>query len=130
MAVSGFTGVEVTPPEIVQMIESYGKETNTVDGGVQTVASNAAIKYGLTYSKVTNNQESINNALDAGNVVIFSISNNGIYTGGGHFIMCVGRDGDNYYVLESSTCYTTDRAYTYNQVFETVKYDRIISLGN
>ena len=31
--------------------------------------------------------------------------------------MCVGRSGDNYYVLESASYYKTDQAYDFDEVF-------------
>ncbi len=90
---------------------------NTVNNGAGS-ASAIAKKYGLTYEVIDrNNKAAIDAALDSGKVCIFSINANGIYTGGGHFIMCNGREGDQYYVLESGRFYTTDQGYSYNQVF-------------
>ena len=89
-----------------------------------------ASTYGLTYSFVSrSNQESINTALDSGKVCIMSITANGIYTGSGHFIMCVGRNGGNYYVLDSAGVYTIDQAYLFNQVFSDVNQG-VFVLGN
>lgn len=115
MAVSGLTGMEVTPDVIVQHLNSIHRDTvNNAEPAVISVAQ----KYGLTYDKISrSNKASVDAALDQGKVLIFSIKPNGIYTGGGHFIACVGRDASGYYVLESGRYYTTDRPYAFHQVF-------------
>lgn len=81
-------------------------------------AKAVAEKYGLTYEHISReNQSAVNKALDSGKCLIFSIKANGIYTGNGHFIMCVGREGTSYYVLESGHYYNTDKPYAFGQVF-------------
>ncbi len=126
MGVSGLTGMEVTPLEIVQYLNSIG--TNTVYNGSGS-AQKVAAKYGLSYEFINrSNKAKIDAALDQGKVLIFSIKANGIYTGDGHFIMCVGRQGDKYYVLESGHYYDTDRPYAFNQVF-TYGSQGIFALG-
>lgn len=126
MSVSGLTGQMVTPADIVQYLNSIGRETvNNGSGSAQAVAN----KYGLTYQYINRSDKaSIDAALDAGKCLIFSIKSNGIYTGGGHFIMCYGREGDNYYVIESGRYYITDRGYSFNQVF-TAGSQGIFALG-
>lgn len=115
MAVSGLTKQEVTPLEIVQYLNSIG--TDTVNNGAKS-AQAVANKYGLTYSQISrSNKAAIDQALDEGKCLIFSIKANGIYTGNGHFIMCYGRNQDNYFVLESGRYYVQDRGYAFNQVF-------------
>lgn len=115
MGVSGLLEEDITPDVIVNYLNSINM--NTVYNGAGS-AEAIAKKYGLTYQLIDrNNKSAINHALDAGKVCIFSIDANGIYTGGGHFIMCNGRSGDQYYVLESGHYYETDKGYTYNQVF-------------
>ncbi len=115
MAVSGLLQQEITPIDIVEYLNSLG--IGTVNNGA---ASSQAIakKYGLTYEWIDRyDKANIDAALDAGKCCIFSIDANGIYTGGGHFIMCNGREGDQYYVLESASYYAMDQGYRYNQVF-------------
>ena len=115
MAASGLLEQDITPDIIVSFLNA--NKTNTVYNGAKS-AKLVAERYGLTYEKVNRtNKAAIDKALDEGKVCIFSITNNGIYTGNGHFIMCNGREGDKYYVLESGSYYQTDRGYTYNQVF-------------
>ncbi len=115
MAVSGLTGTEVTPVEIVEYLNSLN--INTVNGGA-TCAKQVAQKYNLTYEHINRTDKAaIDAALDSNKVLIFSITRNGIYTGDGHFIMCNGRSGDSYYVLESGHYYETDKPYAFNQVF-------------
>ena len=115
MAVSGLTGQEVTPDVIVEYLNSLNLDT-VYNGAASAQA--VANKYGLTYEKISrSDRSSINAALDAGKCCIFSINGNGIYIGAGHFIMCNGREGDQYYVLESGHYYQTDVGYTFNQVF-------------
>ena len=115
MAVSGLLGEDITPDMIVDYLNSINRNT-IYDGAGSTQA--IATKYGLTYEFINrSNKAAIDAALDSGKVCIFSINANGIYTGGGHFIMCNGRAGDQYYVLESGKYYTTDQGYSYNQVF-------------
>lgn len=115
MGVSGLLEEDITPDIIVNYLNSIN--INTVYNGAGS-AEAIAKKYGLTYQLIDrNNKNAINHALDAGKVCIFSIDANGIYTGGGHFIMCNGRSGDQYYVLESGHYYETNKGYTYNQVF-------------
>ena len=115
MATSGLLGQDITPDMIVDYLNSINM--NTVSNGAGS-AQAVATKYGLTYEFINRNDKSaIDAALDSGKVCIFSIYANGIYTGGGHFIMCNGREGDQYYVLESGRYYTTDQGYSYNQVF-------------
>lgn len=115
MAVSGLTQNSVTPDIIVDYLNS--KRINTVNGGA-ICAQSIATKYGLTYSQISRRDKtSIDKALDEGKCLIFSIKANGIYTGSGHFIMCYGRNGDKYYVLESASYYTPDHGYSFNQVF-------------
>ena len=90
---------------------------NTVYNGAKS-AQQVANKYGLTYSFISRTDvNAINTALDAGKCLIFSIKANGIYTGSGHFIMCYGREGSEYFVIESGSFYQTDRGYSFNQVF-------------
>lgn len=117
MAVSGLTQKVVTPIEIVSYLNKIN--VNTIYNS--TLASQkVASKYGLTYEHIDRtNKSKINQALDQGKCLIFSIRANGIYTGNGHFIMCPGRVGDKYYVLESSgfNYYKTNQAYSFNQVF-------------
>lgn len=115
MAVSGLTGQEVTPDVIVDYLNSLNLDT-VYNGAASAQA--VANKYGLTYERISrSDRTSINAALDAGKCCIFSINGNGIYIGAGHFIMCNGREGDQYYVLESGHYYQTDVGYTFNQVF-------------
>ncbi len=115
MAVSGFTKQEVTPANIVNYLNSIN--VNTVYNGAKS-AQQVANKYGLTYSFISRTDvNAINTALDAGKCLIFSIKANGIYTGSGHFIMCYGREGSEYFVIESGSFYQTDRGYSFNQVF-------------
>ena len=115
MAVSGLTGNNITPDVIVQYLNSIN--TNTVNNGAKS-AQMVANKYGLSYEFVNRSDKtSIDRALDSGKVCIFSIKANGIYRGGGHFIMCSGRDDKGYYVLESGRFYETGRPYSFNQVF-------------
>lgn len=115
MAVSGLTGNNITPDVIVQYLNSIN--TNTVNDGAKS-AQMVANKYGLSYEFVNRSDKtSIDRALDSGKVCIFSIKANGIYRGGGHFIMCSGRDDKGYYVLESGRFYETGRPYLFNQVF-------------
>ena len=115
MAVSGLTKQEITPLEIVQYLNSIG--TDTVNNGAAS-AKAVASKYGLTYSQISRSDKvEIDKALDSGKCLIFSIKANGIYTGGGHFIMCYGRRQNEYFVLESGSYYEADRGYAFNQVF-------------
>ena len=115
MAVSGLTVTDTTPDIIVKFLNS--KNINTVYNG-EACAKAVASEYGLKYEFINRtNKTAIDAALDTGKVCIFSIDANGIYTGGGHFIMCNGRDQSGYYVLESGRYYETDRPYSYNQVF-------------
>ena len=115
MAVSGLTESSVTPDIIVSYLNSIG--TNTVYDGYNSSKA-VASKYGLTLQKISRNDKtSIDAALDAGKCLIFSIKSNGIYTGDGHYIMCYGREGDKYYVLESANYYIPDRAYEFDKVF-------------
>lgn len=116
MAVTGLTGNIVTPDVIVDYLNSQNIDTvsNQVDKAIRSVAN----KYNLACNWIDRNDKTnIDNALDSGKLLIFSIGANGIYTGQGHYIMCYGRDKDNYYVIESAMYYETDRPYTYNQVF-------------
>lgn len=128
MAVSGLTGQIVTPKDIVEYLNSLG--INTVYNGTKC-AQVIAKKYGLTYEYIDRSkQDKVNEALDSGKCLIFSIRANGIYTGEGHFIMCHGRSGDNYYVLDSASreYYKTNQPYKYNQVF-TIGSQGIFALG-
>lgn len=115
MATSGLLGEDITPDIIVEYLNSINK--NTVYNGAGSAYA-IAQRYGLTYEVIDRRDKpAIDAALDAGKICIFSIYANGIYTGGGHFIMCNGREGDQYYVLESGRFYTTDQGYSYDQVF-------------
>lgn len=115
MAVSGLTGQNITPDIIEEHLRA--NKITTYGNGADS-AMKIATKYGLTYEYIDrSNKTKIDAALDAGKVLIFSIKANGIYTGDGHFIMCVGRQDNNYYVLESGRYYQTDKPYTFNQVF-------------
>lgn len=115
MAVSGLLEQDITPDMIVDYLNIIN--TETVNNGASS-AQAIAQRYGLTYEFIGRSDKvAIDAALDSGKICIFSINANGIYTGGGHFIMCNGREGDQYYVLESGKFYTTDQGYTYNQVF-------------
>ena len=115
MAVSGLTNSSITPDVIVSYLNSIG--TNTVYYGYDSSKA-VASRYGLTFQSINRNDKTaINAALDAGKCLIFSIKSNGIYTGDGHYIMCYGRNGDKYYVLESANYYIPDRAYEFDEVF-------------
>lgn len=115
MAVSGLTGQDITPDIIVNTLNQNNIDTvNNGAGSAKLIAG----MYGLTYQHINRTDKTaIDNALDSGKVCIFSIVANGIYTGGGHFIMCYGREGDNYYVIESGRYYQTDTPYAFNKVF-------------
>lgn len=116
MAVSGLTEQAITPDIIVGYLNNLG--INTVTNGTEC-AQKVAERYGLTYEKISRTDtEAINKALDSGKCLIFSVTDNGIYTGKGHYIMCNGRsENGGYYVLESAHYYETDRPYAFNQVF-------------
>lgn len=78
--------------------------------------------YGLSYTTISRtDRDAINSALDSGKLLLFSFyhADNPLTkkTSGGHWIMCVGRSGDNYYVLESASYYKTDQAYDFDEVF-------------
>lgn len=115
MAVTALTGETVTPKDIVKFLNS--KDINTVYNG-ETCVKAVCKKYNLNYKSISrSNKTTIDSWLDKGGLIIMTINANGIYTGGGHYIMCTGRDSDGYYVMESGSYYKTDKAYKFNQVF-------------
>lgn len=116
MAVTGLTGNKVTPDVIASFLNS--KNIDTVNGQGAQCAKAVASKYGLTYELINRTDKAkIDNALEQGKCLIFSINYNGIYTGKGHFIMCYKKDGKGYYVLESARYYDDKKPYAFNQVF-------------
>lgn len=119
MAVTGLTGKKVLPSDIADFLNSKG--VGTVNNGAKSVKY-VCQKYSLKYTTVSrSNKKKIDSYLSRGAVILMSIKANGIYTGGGHYILCVGKDSAGYYVLESGRFYETDKPYKFSQVF---------SLGN
>lgn len=115
MAVAALKDPSVTPEDIVKILNK-GKIDTVYNGAKCTKL--ICKKYDLKYTTVSrSNKEKINEWLDKGAVIMMSINANGIYTGGGHYILCTGRDSDGYYVMESGHYYKTDKAYSFNKVF-------------
>lgn len=116
MAVSGLLKINATPDQVVKLLNSAG--VNTVYNA-QKCTEIVCNHYGLKWTTVNrSNKSAIDAYLKKGCVIYHSINANGIYTGDGHFILCVGTNGNGgYYVQESAHYYQSDKAYTFNQVF-------------
>lgn len=116
MAVSGLLKTDATPDKVVKLLNDAGVNTVYNARKCTEIVCN---HYGLKWTTVSRtNKSAIDSYLKRGCVIYHSIDANGIYTGGGHFIMCVGTDGKGgYYVQESAHYYQTDKAYTFSQVF-------------
>lgn len=140
MAVSGLNGIAETPDKIVKYLNIKG--IDTVNGGGAACAEAVAYEYdldytriGITYGEVVDSNgekaKKINDALDAGKCLVFSVGYNGIYKGDGHYILCYGRDENGYYILDSSPreYYTPDKPYEFGEVFNNL-HQGIFVLGN
>lgn len=114
MAVTALTGKEVTPPKMAEFLDNKGIET--VTNGKKCVKA-VCKEYGLKWKEIGRNKSEVDPWLENGAVIMMSIKANGIYTGGGHYILCTGKDSDGYYVQESGRFYKTDKAYKFSQVF-------------
>ena len=126
MAVSGLKQMSVTPDEIVAYLNSIGKDTvYNGSGSAKAIAD----KYGLIVNTIgKNDKATINAMLDQGKCLIFSVGSNGVYTGDGHYIICYGREGDKYYVIDSIPVYQMDVLYDYNKVFKNI-HQGIFAIG-
>lgn len=116
MAVSGLLKINETPDKVVKLLNVAGYNTVYNARKCTEIVCN---HYGLKWTTVSRtNKSAIDNYLKRGCVIYHSIDANGIYTGDGHFILCVGTNGNGgYYVQESAHYYQSDKPYTFNQVF-------------
>lgn len=119
MILSGLTGQDITPKDIVDYINEIGMDTyNTVCGeDVPGLAEKLAQKYGVNQELLGLDDAKIKQAIADKKLIWFSTGYNGIYTGQGHYMLCYGSDGDKYYCMESSHYYEVDKEYTYDEVF-------------
>lgn len=118
MILSGLTGQDVTPSDIVDYINELGvSEFNTVYGDVPVLAEKLAQKYGVNQELLGLDKKKVKKAIEEKKLIWFSTGYNGIYTGSGHYMLCYGSDGDKYYCMESGNYYTIDKEYTFEEVF-------------
>lgn len=118
MIMSGLTGQDVTPKDIVDFINEIGlTEYNTVYGDTVALAKKVAEKYGVSQDYLELDEAKIKQAIADKKLIWFSTGANGIYTGEGHYMLCYGGDGDKYYCMESSNYYEVDKDYTFDEVF-------------
>ncbi len=118
MIMSGLTGQDVTPKDIVDFINEIGlTEYNTVYGDTVALAEKVAQKYGVSQDYLALDEAKIKQAIADKKLIWFSTGANGIYTGEGHYMLCYGGDGTNYYCMESSIYYEVDKDYTFDEVF-------------
>ena len=92
MILSGLTGQDVTPKDVVDYINEIGINTyNTVQGDdVPGLAEKIAQKYGVNQELLGLDDAKIKQAVADKKLIWFSTGANGIYTGGGHYMLCYG----------------------------------------
>lgn len=127
MVLSALDEIVYSPTEIVETMDSIAKGKGLTykyyyQPGVGSVGSvifpELSKAYGLKCHEFTGSLTTIKEQLDKGRIVIISIAGNGQsnYTGGGHFIVIRGHEGDKFYVNDSAKCYDENTLYTLTQI--------------
>lgn len=108
MAVSGLTGKEVTPADVV----AWGGSTYYINnqGASWSLITGAASHYGLKCENLGKNISAAASALQEGKAVVCS-QGPGLFTTGGHFILLVGIDGSGAISIHDPSMYNGSDQY-------------------